>query len=93
MTLSVTVYYDDAGRAQSMEVAVRDVDGVRIGAVTVPRNADMTSAAALLGNCGAIDPREGGTLQPCPDASVVLGVGSGSPDELWIRTYRDGESY
>ncbi len=93
MTLPVTVYYDDAGRAASMEISAREVDGVRIGSTVIPRDADFARAAALLGNCNPPDVRDGGTLRACPDASVVLGVGSGSPDELWIRTYATGNDY
>jgi hypothetical protein len=51
----------------------------------------MQSAAALLKDCKEPDMRIGGTIVPCREGKLSVNVGSGSPDEVWLRIWRPGD--
>lgn len=87
MTLPYSVQYEEDVVIR-VEAAVRSLTGVRVGDVTIASDATMQSAAALLADCDSEDLRTGGNIQRCRGGAVLLKVGSGSPDELWIQIAR-----
>jgi hypothetical protein len=86
MTIPYTVYYDDAGVVHQVEVtlmhAATDID---VGGTVIPRTATMGEAKTLLGDCVAAELAIGGTTSNCRDGGLQVIIGSGSPNEVWLR--------
>lgn len=85
MTIPYTVYYEDdvvTGLEVSLAHAMADL---RIGDLSIPRTSSMKEAAALLSDCSEPDMLIGGTHIRCLDGGISVGVGSGNPNEVWIR--------
>jgi hypothetical protein len=91
MTVPFTVYYEDdkvSGAEVSLRHAPHDID---VGETRIPRTATMESAAALLKDCKEPDERIGGTIVPCREGGLSVNVGSGDPNEVWLRIWRPGD--
>jgi hypothetical protein len=59
---------------------------VRIGTTTIPRGASFKQVHELLGDCTVPEIGFGGGGYTCRGGLVVVGGGSGSPNEVWIGT-------
>lgn len=89
MTIPISVNYDLSDRPSSIEISLLHTDKpVWIRGVTIPKHASSEQVRELLGDCvdspGNI--ATGGTLTPCVGGKVSIAVGSGSPNEVWLRT-------
>ncbi|MBW2461309.1 MAG: hypothetical protein JRH11_06655, partial [Deltaproteobacteria bacterium] len=86
MTVPFTVYYDDSGRVHQVEVSLLHAGAdIQVGSVIIPPTADMGQAKALLGDCSADDLAIGGTTSTCRDGGLQVIIGSGDPNEVWLR--------
>ena len=89
MTIPYTVYYDDQGAVHQLDGSFTHAPGdIRVGDVVIPRNAGWDQAKSLLADCVDDEPAVGGTTSRCRNGGVLLQIGSGNVDELWIRIER-----
>jgi hypothetical protein len=87
MTIPITVYYDQAEQAESIEVSLAHTDkDVSIGGVTIPRTSSIEQIRELLGDCKEPELNIGATMHACRDGLVFIAIGSGGPEEIWLRT-------
>jgi hypothetical protein len=87
MTIPITVYYDEADKAKTIEVSLAHTDrDVTVGDVTIPKTASIEQIRELLGDCKEPEVNTGATMYPCRGGAVVIAIGSGSPIEIWLRT-------
>ncbi len=87
MTIPITVYYDDAEKAKSVEISLAHADkDVSVGDVTIPRSSSVEQIRTLLGDCKEPEINIGATIHPCRGGSVLIAIGSGGPEEIWLRT-------
>ncbi len=88
MTHPYSVQYKDGavtGVQVSLSAATRPVV---VAGISLPAKAPLDRVAAALGTCGKPIVQIGGTFHECADG-VVLSIGSGSPDEVWVRISYD----
>lgn len=86
MTIPISVYYDEAGKAESVEISLTHSDrDVSIGEVAIPRTASVDQIRELLGDCEEPKINKGGTMHGCRAGTVFIAIGGGSPDEVWLR--------
>jgi hypothetical protein len=87
MTIPISVYYDEAEQAETIEISLVHTDkDVRIGEVTIPRTSSIEQIRELLGDCKEPQVNIGATMYPCRGGKVFIAIGSGSPEEIWLRT-------
>jgi hypothetical protein len=86
MTIPISVYYDDAGIAKTVEISLTHSDkDVAIGELTIPRTAGVNEIRELLGDCEEPKVNKGGTMHPCRGGAMFIAIGSGNPEEVWLR--------
>jgi hypothetical protein len=86
MTIPTTAYYGDDGRVFQMEISfLHAPSDLRVGDVVIPKTSTAEQALALLGDCQDTEPREGGTIYVCRGGALQVTIGSGNPNEVWIR--------
>jgi len=86
MTIPWTVYYDDTDHVQQVEISLpHSPHDIRVDAITIPRRATQADVERLLGDCTAPTINEGGTMVPCRSGGVLISIGSGNPEEVWLR--------
>jgi hypothetical protein len=86
MTIPISVYYDEAEKAKTVEISLTHSDrDVMIGEVAIPRTASVDQIRELLGDCEEPQINKGGTMHPCRAGAVLIAIGSGNPDEVWLR--------
>ncbi len=88
MTVPYDLTYDDDGRVLRIEVSLEHVPSdVRIGEALLPRNADLSRARALLGDCvegmGTMGRRE--HYLQCRAGGLSLMSGGETGQEVWIE--------
>jgi hypothetical protein len=87
MTIPITVYYDEADNAKTIEISLAHTDkDVTVGQVTIPRTASVDLIRELLGDCKDPEVNTGAAMYPCRGGAMFIAIGSGSPDEIWLRT-------
>lgn len=86
MTIPISVYYDDADKAKTVEISLMHSDkNVSIGELTIPRTASVNEIRELLGDCQEPQVNKGGTMHACREGGVSIAIGSGNPEETWLR--------
>jgi hypothetical protein len=86
MTIPLSVDYDEADKATSIEISLTHSDrDLEIGEVEIPRTASVSQIRELLGDCEEPQVNEGGTVHACRAGAVMIAIGSGNPDEVWLR--------
>jgi hypothetical protein len=86
MTIPISVYYDDAGIAKTVEISLTHSDkDVAIGELTIPRTAGVNEIRELLGDCEEPKVNKGATMHSCRGGAVFIAIGSGNPEEVWLR--------
>lgn len=86
MTIPYTAYFEHDDRVSSVEVSLRHSPGnVVVGDVVIEKTATVDEAVAALGDCEPPDARVGGTHIRCRNRGLSISIGSGDPDEIWIR--------
>lgn len=86
MTIPISAYYDLDGKASTVEISLVHSDkDVAVGDLTIPRNASVEQIRELLGDCQDAEVNTGGTIHTCRDGGMSIAIGSGSPDEIWLR--------
>lgn len=86
MTIPTTAYYGDDGRVFQMEISFLHAPAdLRVGDVVIPKTSTAERTLALLGDCRDTEPREGGTIYICRNGALQVAIGSGNPNEVWIR--------
>jgi hypothetical protein len=86
MTIPISVYYDDLDMVRTIEVSLTHTDRpVTIGDVTIPKGAKVDEIRQLLGDCQEPEVNDGATMHSCRDGGVIIAIGSGNPDEVWLR--------
>jgi hypothetical protein len=87
MTIPITVYYDEADTAKSIEISLKHSDkDVSVGDVTIPKTASIEQIRELLGDCKDPEINTGASIYPCRGGTMSIAIGSGSTDEIWLRT-------
>ncbi len=93
MTIPISVYYDEAEKAETIEISLVHTDkDVTIGDVTVPKTAGIDRIRELLGDCKEPEVNIGATMHSCRGGAMFIAIGSGNPDEIWLRTGK-GSTY
>jgi hypothetical protein len=86
MTIPISVYYDESEKAKTVEISLTHSDeDVAIGDVVIPRTANVEQIRKLLGDCSEPEVNKGGTMHACRGGAVFIAIGSGNPDEVWLR--------
>jgi hypothetical protein len=86
MTIPTTAYYGDDGRVFQMEISFTHAPSdLRVGDVVIPKTSTAQETLALLADCTETEPREGGTIYLCRGGALQVVIGSGNPNEVWIR--------
>jgi hypothetical protein len=86
MTIPISVYYDDADKVKTIEISLMHSDkDVTISELTVPRSASVEQIRELLGDCQEPEVNIGATMHSCRNGTVFIAIGSGNPDEVWLR--------
>jgi hypothetical protein len=86
MTIPITVYYDEADKAKTIEISLAHTDkDVTIGEVTIPKTASIDQIRELLGDCKEPEVNIGATMYPCRGGAVFIAIGSGNSNEIWLR--------
>jgi hypothetical protein len=87
MTIPITVYYDEADKAKTIEISLAHTDkDVSVGDVTIPKTASIEQIRELLGDCKDPEVNTGAAMYPCRGGAMFIAIGSGSTDEIWLRT-------
>jgi hypothetical protein len=87
MTIPISVYYDDADKAKTLEISLTHTDkDVSIGEVTIPKAATIDQIRELLGDCKEPEVNIGATMHACRGGAMHIAIGSGNPSEIWLRT-------
>lgn len=86
MTIPISVFYDEAGQAKTVEISLTHTDkDVSIGEVTIPKAASVDQVRELLGDCEEPVVNRGATMHACRGGAVFIAIGSGNPDDTWLR--------
>jgi hypothetical protein len=86
MTVPFNVYYGDDDRAEKVEVSFHYAPGnFAIGETLIARTASAEEALAILGDCRALEPARGATSYACREGNLRVMIGSGDPDDTWLR--------
>jgi hypothetical protein len=86
MTIPISVYYDEAEKAKTVEISLTHSDkDVSLGEVTIPRTARVNQIRELLGDCEEPQINKGATMHECRGGAMFIAIGSGNPDEVWLR--------
>lgn len=86
MTIPISVYYDEADKAKSIEISLVHTDkDVSIGDVTIPKSASVDQIRELLGDCQEPEVNKGATMHACRGGAMFIAIGSGNPNEVWLR--------
>lgn len=87
MTIPITVYYDEADQAKTMEISLMHTDkDVTVDELTIPKGATVEQIRELLGDCQEPEINIGASIYPCRGGAVLIAIGSGNSDEVWLRT-------
>lgn len=86
MTVPFNVYYGDDDRAEKVEVSFHYAPGnFSVGETLIARTASAEEALAILGDCRALEPARGATSYACREGNLRVMIGSGDPDDTWLR--------
>ena len=86
MTIPITTYYDEADKAKTVEISLMHSDkDVTIGELTIPKTASVEQIRELLGDCQEPEVNIGATMHSCRGGALFIAIGSGNPDEVWLR--------
>jgi hypothetical protein len=86
MTIPITVYYDEADKAKTIEISLAHTDkDVSVGDVTIPKTASIDQIRELLGDCKDPEINTGASMYPCRGGAMFIAIGSGNPEEVWLR--------
>jgi hypothetical protein len=90
MTVPYSVYYKD-DKVSGVSVSLRNTKRpVVVAGKTIPAAATLDEAAELIGECGEAQLLIGGTTRKCAQG-ITVSIGSGSPDEVWLRIDAEAE--
>lgn len=84
MTIPYSVYYKDE-KVSGVSVSLRNAKRpVIVAGKIIPATATLDEAAELVGECGEAELLIGGTTRQCAQG-ITVSIGSGSPEEVWLR--------
>jgi hypothetical protein len=89
MTVPISVYYDESEQAKIIEISLMHSEkDVMIGGaaeLAIPRATGINEIRELLGDCQEPVVNKGATMHSCRDGKMFIAIGSGNPDETWLR--------